>query len=224
MTTTSLPGAVAGVAYSAKLAATGGISPYTWLLSGGSLPEGLTLRSNGTIAGTPKIGGTSGFTVEVADSDSPAETATANLSITVGVAPLSITTYNLLPDAWSGRAYSVKLAADGGIAPYAWSLTSGPLPPGLTLRKNGTISGTPSGSGNYDFAVQVTDSETPPATRDTVFALFVQPPLSINLGGLKSPPIAYVRVPYNLDLAPTNDARALHLVHRQRVAPSRPHA
>ena len=102
VTTTSLPGAVAGVAYSAKLAATGGISPYTWLLSGGSLPEGLTVRPNGTIAGTPKTAGTASFTVEAADSDTPAKSATASLSIAVGVAKLAVTTGASLPSANAG--------------------------------------------------------------------------------------------------------------------------
>jgi hypothetical protein len=198
VTTTSLPGAVAGVAYSAKLAATGGISPYTWLLSGGSLPEGLTLRSSGTIAGTPKSAGSASFTVEVADSDTPAETAPASLSITVGIAPLVVTTGTDLPTAHDGTAYSVKLAADGGITPYTWSLTSGTLPAGLTLRKNGTVDGTPSAGGTYGFSVQVADAGTPPATADASFTLVVPAPLTIS--GPRSLPDGYTGESYGVTL------------------------
>ena len=84
VTTTSLPGAIAGVPYSATLAASGGVAPYTWSLASGSLPAGLTLDpSTGTIAGTPAAPGTSTFTVTVTDSANPAEFAAATLSITV---------------------------------------------------------------------------------------------------------------------------------------------
>ena len=53
ITTTSLPPAQVGVAYSATLTATGGVGPYTWAVSGGSLPAGLSLSAAGVISGTP---------------------------------------------------------------------------------------------------------------------------------------------------------------------------
>jgi hypothetical protein len=188
VTTASLPAAVAGVAYSAKLAATGGITPYTWLLSGGALPEGLTLHTNGTISGTPKVGGTFGVVAEVADSDNPAETASGNLSLTVGIDSLVIATTSAdLPAAPPGTPYSVKLAADGGVGPYTWTLVSGTLPTGLKLHANGTISGTVPDSGatsgvgkGAGVTVQVSDGETPPATASTVLVITSPPPITIN--------------------------------------------
>ena len=52
--TTALPAATAGVSYSAKLAASGGIAPYTWSVTKGALPAGLTLvPATGLIAGIP---------------------------------------------------------------------------------------------------------------------------------------------------------------------------
>src|SRR5208283_4784413 len=81
ITTTSLPGGEAGVGYSQTLAASGGTTPYTWSVSAGTLPAGLSLSSAGVISGTPTTAGTSSFTVQVADS--AGGKATQALSITI---------------------------------------------------------------------------------------------------------------------------------------------
>jgi hypothetical protein len=92
VTTTSLPNGVIGTPYSASLAAHGGVSPYHWSLASGSLPDGLSLADDGTIAGTPAApGGTSTFTVKVTDSEDPARSATKQPSITVTRAPTVLT-------------------------------------------------------------------------------------------------------------------------------------
>ena len=89
ITTTSLAGGTQSVAYSQTLAATGGIQPYSWtLVSGSSLPAGLTLSSGGVISGTPTVQATTSFTVQVTDASSPVQTTSAALSITIaGSAP-----------------------------------------------------------------------------------------------------------------------------------------
>jgi putative Ig domain-containing protein len=85
VTTTTLPGGVPNQVYAgATLQASGGIPPFTWTITSGSLPAGLSLASTGVISGTPTAVGTANFTVQVADSEAPSMTATANLSITVG--------------------------------------------------------------------------------------------------------------------------------------------
>jgi len=83
VTTSSLANGQIGVAYSQTLAATGGTTPYAWSLASGSLPAGLSLSSGGVISGTPTASGTFNFTVQVTDSQAPADTATKALSITV---------------------------------------------------------------------------------------------------------------------------------------------
>jgi phospholipase C len=89
VTTTSLPGATLGTAYSQTLKATGGIPPYTWAVTTGSLPAGVTLNSStGLISGT--VGGVQtaiNFTVTVTDSQAPARAANAGLSLTA-VSPI----------------------------------------------------------------------------------------------------------------------------------------
>ncbi|MBU1615991.1 putative Ig domain-containing protein, partial [bacterium] len=74
ITTASLPNGRVGVAYSQTVSATGGIIPYSWSVISGSLPAGLSLSLAGVISGTPATAGTSNFTVQVRDSNSPAST------------------------------------------------------------------------------------------------------------------------------------------------------
>ena len=73
---------------------------------------------------------------------------------------LQITTEWLL-NGTEGYPYNQSLSAEGGTETYSWSITSGNLPYGLTLDSNGTISGIPTHSDNYDFTVRVTDSSSP---------------------------------------------------------------
>jgi Subtilase family/Putative Ig domain len=90
ITTTSLASGQVGTAYSATLAATGGVAPYTWSVTGGTLPAGLTLSSGGAITGTPTAAvSASSVTFQVADSEKPAETKTVTLSMTIAAAPSS---------------------------------------------------------------------------------------------------------------------------------------
>jgi hypothetical protein len=69
ITTSSLPAGVTATGYSGTLQATGGVLPYTWSITNGQLPAGLSINSSGTITGTPVLAGTSTFTVQVADSE-----------------------------------------------------------------------------------------------------------------------------------------------------------
>lgn len=71
---------------------------------------------------------------------------------------VQFTSASQLPAGRQGEFYSRQLQASGGTAPYSFALTSGSLPPGLTLNANGQISGTPTATGTYNFTVQVTDS------------------------------------------------------------------
>ncbi len=156
ITTTSLPAATAGAAYSQSLSATGGEPPYHWsIAAGGSLPGGLSLSTAGSISGTPSSAGTANFTVRVADSGS--DTDTQPLTLTVNAA-LQITTTSL-PGGTAGVAYSQALSATGGSGVYTWSIASGSLPPGLSL-SGARIAGIPTTAGQYSFTVKATDGAT----------------------------------------------------------------
>jgi hypothetical protein len=95
ISTTTLPAGTVGTAYSANLAATGGVSPYTWSASG--LPGGLSISSSGTISGTPTTAGTQIASLSV--KDSKGTTASASLSLTISsssLPPRPATTFSLL--------------------------------------------------------------------------------------------------------------------------------
>ncbi len=153
----------AGGAYpTTALTASGGTAPYTWAVTSGTLPAGLSLGSSGTIAGSPTAAGTFNFTVTVTDSATPTpHTSTSSLSITIN-AVLSVTTSGTLPTTGeTGQTYSATLAHTGGVGPFTWSLPSGStLPAGLNLAATGTISGTITAAANtYTFTAKVTDAQ-----------------------------------------------------------------
>jgi len=82
--TTSLPAAQTGAPYSTVLASSGGTPPYTWSVASGSLPQGLTLASTGSISGTAIQIGTFPFTVKVSDSGSQSQTLSESLQVSTG--------------------------------------------------------------------------------------------------------------------------------------------
>jgi len=182
ITTTSLPSVTSGTAYSDTLTASGGQSPYKWSFASGVLPAGMTLSSAGVLSGIPSQSGTFSFTVSATDSETTPLVATQALSLLIQ-GPLSITTTSLA-NATSGTAYSATLTASGGQSPYKWSLASGTLPTGLTLSSAGVLSGTPSQSGTFSFAVSAADSEATPLVAVQSLSLLINAPLSITTTSL----------------------------------------
>ncbi|HLJ77238.1 MAG TPA: Ig domain-containing protein, partial [Acidobacteriaceae bacterium] len=161
--TSSLPEGTAGSTYLQTLTASGGTPPYVnWVVSSGSLPVGLSLNTStgvigGTLSGPP---GPSLLSVQVTDSAGTPATATSGaLSITTNAAPI-ITTGSPLPGGTAGSAYNQTLAATGGTSPLTWNISAGSLPAGLTLSAAGTLAGTPTQTGLFNFTVLVSDASS----------------------------------------------------------------
>jgi uncharacterized repeat protein (TIGR03803 family) len=151
VTTASLPGGFTEAAYSAALAAADGLAPYTWSVTSGSLPAGLTLNATtGVISGTPTQAGTSNFTVAVKDSESQPLTATANLSLTVVAAAVSANPSTLSITA-PGDSASTTLTISG----FAASSITLACSSGLPSEANCTF-GTPAASnGSETVSLQI---------------------------------------------------------------------
>jgi hypothetical protein len=161
VTTVALPQATTGTAYTRTLSATGGTAPYKWSRVKGQIPPGLSLSGSGAWSGKPTKPGTYTFTVKVVDADGVS--ATKALSIIVKL-PVSIAT-TALPSGTKGKSYSASVKASGGMAPYTWTRTTGPNPPGLSFSANGVWSGKPTKTGVYKFTVKVVDADGREATK-----------------------------------------------------------
>ena len=174
-TNSPLPAGTVTQPYNVALTFSGGIGAKTWDISSGSLPAGLTLSPAGVINGAPQATGTSSPTFRVRDSANPQDTATKQLSLTVTLpTPPKITTTSLLAGTFKG-AYNQTVSITGGIGTLVWGVTSGALPPGLTLNaSNGNISGIPTQTGSFNFTLRVTDQI--PQFDEQGLAITINPP------------------------------------------------
>jgi len=126
--------------------------PYTFTATG--LPAGLSMSSGGTISGTPTVSGTFNYTVTVKDKNGTA--AVSNCTVTVSVPP---TAACAVINAVQGVAITPTTLVGTGGAGGPYTFTASGLPAGLSISSNGTISGTPTVSGTFNYTVIITDKD-----------------------------------------------------------------
>ena len=122
-TTSPLPGGQVGAAYEVSFSAQGGVAPYGWQITSGSIPPGLALDSStGILAGSPTVEGSYSFAVTVADSGW--QVASNSFSLTIVAppppppsSPLSISTTSL-PRAYVPEPYAGPIQVTGGTPVY----------------------------------------------------------------------------------------------------------
>jgi hypothetical protein len=197
----ALAGGVVGTPYAVTLAGAGGITPYSWSVTSGALPAGLTLgATTGILSGMPTGAGTATFTVTLTDSGSPALTATATYTIAT-VFPALVIGPAMLSNATFGTPYTAMLSASGGSGTgYTWAVASGTglSTVGLSLSPTGLIAGTPiAAETNGTFVVTVTDSAGDMASA-TLALTAVYPAIAISPTTL---PNGTVGTPYAESLA-----------------------
>lgn len=157
----TLPASTVATAYSQTLTASGGSGPYSFAITAGAVPAGLSLSPAGVLSGTPTASGSFNFTVTATDSSgAPGPFAGSQSYTLVSAAPTLSLAPATLPGGTRTFAYSATITASGGTAPYTYAVSAGALPGGLTLTGTGALSGTPTAAGSFNFTVSATDSTT----------------------------------------------------------------
>lgn len=152
-----VPNASAGRLYAYRFQAVGARPPYRWtaLADPGSSLPGLTMSTAGILSGSPPTPGTYGFTVQATSNDEEGEVSVSQrCSITVDPPNISVMSSSVLPTALQGNRYDSRLLAEGGTGPFRFDLMNSAPVPGLTLSREGVLSGVPSNPGTYQFQVQ----------------------------------------------------------------------
>ncbi len=180
----ALPDAVVGMGYDYQLVAAGAPPPYAFALApgAGTPPDGIRLTADGRLTGAPTEARTVGFTVVVSAGSKSAEQRLVMRSVPF-TAELTITSTRL-PPLVRLQSYEAFLSAQGGQAPYHWSVVSGQLPQGVTLSEAGRLAGLPTGQlgATYDFTLRArdaagnTDAKTYRLEVVTASALTIQTP------------------------------------------------
>ena len=166
-----------------------GCGTYYPMSMTGTLPTGISFNNyysfSPYLSGPLTSVGTYTFQVFWAEWSCGSGIYQATYTITV-VAPPSVNTASL-PNGLASTAYSTTLSASGGTAPLSWSITAGSPPTGLALAANGTISGTPTAAGTFNFTVKCTDSTSPtPQTSTKALSITIGAALSVTTASLAS--------------------------------------
>jgi hypothetical protein len=142
------------VPFESTLQSSGGSGTYTWALTAGSLPPGVTFV-NGMLSGTPRAAGTYPFAVTLTDT----EGRTASIAARISVASRVTVTTAVLRPGRVGKLYGAKLRTSGGVKPIAWKISAGKLPRGVHLRRLlGSLTGVPKNAGRYRVSFEALDS------------------------------------------------------------------
>jgi len=140
-----------------------------WSASAGSIsPSGLFTAPSRT--------GTAVITATAAASSGVHTSASISVQ---SASPLTIAT-SWLTNAKVNAPYNIAMIAQGGTAPYAWSLYSGSLPSGLTLNSSGVIAGEVLKAGTFTFTTKVTDASNHSSTRQLTLNASVTNPGSFD--------------------------------------------
>ena len=188
------------------VSATGGTGAYTFSVSVGSLPAGLSLNAGtGAITGTPTTAATSNFTITATDGLGATGARAYSVTMNAGVAVNPAT----LPNGTVGVAYSQTVSATGGNGSYTFSVSAGSLPAGLSLNAaTGAITGTPTAAATSNFTITATDGLG--ATGARAYSVTINAAITVNPATL---PNGTVGTAYSQTVSATGQARARARLH-----------
>src|SRR5262245_47698876 len=165
MTTDSIPNGTTGVAYTADLEGFVPHAPGVFYVTGGALPPGLALdRDTGAVTGYPRQVGS--FHVEFGVRDGvdtslpPGRDATfaedrKDFDVTIALGPPHVLPQQP-PPAQYRASYGYQIDVAGGTAPYAFAMTGGTLPAGMSVSATGFLGSFPTSVQPTPFQFQVT--------------------------------------------------------------------
>ncbi len=198
-----LPDAVAGQEYGALIGPADGHPVPEWSVPASTLlPDGILFSENGLLYGTPTAPGSSTLVFELANArDTVAVTRTLRV-----LPPAPVFSSSPLPTAT--RELPLTDASVAATSPYPldYEIVAGSLPSGVTLEEDGSLTGTPTTSGESEFTVRATTTAAglQNATEQT-FTLAVAPPAA---EFVSSPPEAATKgVSYTHTFATSTPAR-----------------
>ena len=113
----TLPSGTAGVAYTQTITASAGTAPYSYAITSGNLPNGLTLSSSGLLSGTPTAGCNFSFTITATDANSCTGSQIYTLSISD---PPTIISQPVDVLKCVGQPATFSVAATGAGLTYQW--------------------------------------------------------------------------------------------------------
>ena len=182
---------------------------FTLTVNGTGFLAGASVKWNGSALATALVSGTqltatvpasllnslgSATVTEV----NPGGAASNALSFSIGIPPLVVTASSL-PAGTVGTAYLQTLSATGGTPPYQnWVLSSGSLPPGLTLDANaGTIGGVPTSAAGSPYAFSVMVKDSAGAVSSGSFSISISQPAALTITTASPLPAGTVGLPYS---------------------------
>jgi large repetitive protein len=187
-----------GVAYSQQLTASGGSGAYTFAVSSGNLPLGLTLTPAGLLSGMPTAAASQTVTIRATDGNGCPGLITYTIVVAPASCPLITIAPPTLPSGSVDVPYSQQLTASGGSGAYTFTVSSGTLPAGLTLSPGGLLSGTPTTTGSPTVVIQANDGNGCPGliTYTIVIATGVPtlPPAFVFMLGLGLAGFGFIRL------------------------------
>lgn len=108
----SLPLATVGVPYGISLNANSGAAPYTFGLTGGALPSGITFSSAGVFSGAPQVAGTFPLSIQVTDGNQASTTYSLPLTVQKGAQTIS---FSLAVSGRVGTSINLAATANSGL-------------------------------------------------------------------------------------------------------------